>query len=150
MAKHWSIKQFQKMCEQLPRQMVKNVSGHLDEIANNTTVAVAFAAPVGDDGQADLRNSVRFHDGKHPLSKVIRAGGKDTTKDTSSNMGGFRRFARGVTGKLDYDYSLGVEFGTQFQSAQPFFFTTIRARRESDTRKMRKKIVEDLTYWGFK
>lgn len=150
MAKHWSIKQFQKTLEQLPAQMVKNMSGHLDEIANNTTVAVAMKAPTSGDGSHNLRDSVRYHDGKHPLSKVIRAGGDLTKMDTSSHLGGWARFKRGFAGQLDYDYALAVEFGTQFQPAQPFFFPTIRARRDGDIAKMRKKIVGDLEHWGFR
>lgn len=152
MAKHWSIRQFQQMCDQLPQQMVKNMSGALDEIANNTTVSIAMKTPRGDDGRNELRESVRYHDGKHPLSKVIRAGGPLTTVSAGSISGDeiAKQFLRGLASGLDYDYSLGIEFGTQFMAAQPFFFPTIRARRESDIRKMRAKIVEDLTYWGFK
>lgn len=149
MAKHWSVRQFQKMCNQLPKVMVKNMNKHLDEIANNTAVAVAVRAPRGEDGRNELRESVRYHEGRHPLSMVIRAGGPLTTVNTGGS-GGFGSFWRGVTGKLEYDYSLGIEFGTQYMPAQSFFFPTIRERRQRDQRKMRKHLVDDLRYWGFK
>ena len=147
MAKHWSVRTFQKVCEQLPTAVRKNLQKDLDEVANNTTNAVWFAAPAGDDGK--LRQSVRFHTGKHELSRVIRAGGPLTTNSTGVT-GGLASFARGITGKLSYDYALAIEFGTQYQPAQPFFFPTIRRRRDGDIRKMKKGIKETLEYYGFK
>lgn len=61
-----------------------------------------------------LRDSVRSEPGEHELAIVVRAGGEATTVAARDGQG-------------DYDYSLGIEFGTSEMPEQPYFWNSFRA-----------------------
>lgn len=75
-------------------------------------VALAKALTPVDSGV--LRDSVRSEPGEHELSVVVAAGGEATTVAARDGQG-------------EYDYSLGVEFGTAEMGEQPFFWNSYRA-----------------------
>lgn len=67
--------------------------------------------------EGDLRNSIRRESGNLPTTAVVLAGGPTTTKPVREGA------------DASYDYALAVEFGTQRQPAQPFFWPSVRANR---------------------
>jgi HK97 gp10 family phage protein len=100
----------------LTGKMRKQLAGVIDDEANQLADAIRAAAPSKE--TAHLRNSVRVEPGRDDLEKWVAAGGSATTVH-------------------NYDYSLAVEFGTEHNAAQPFFWPTYRARRD----KIRQNIM---------
>lgn len=93
----------------------------------------------------NLAKSIRKEPGPHELSWDVRAGGPLTTKkvgnrtydgDVILGSGDTQGRKSKAGGKhVTYDYANAFEFGTQNQAADPFFFTTVRARRKAYKRR---------------
>lgn len=117
--KNLSVQQFQDLMKNIPPAVGKQLQAPVRDAALELANAIAFAAPRGKDPVRELQQSVRAEQGRHPLRYLVRAGGPLTTK------GG-------------YDYAMAQEFGTQKQPAQPFFYSTFRAKK----RGLRSKITK--------
>lgn len=128
-AKNLSVSQFQDLMANIPKAVADELVSAVESGAETMAGAMRSAVATGIDGRNELQESIRVTDGKHPLRKVIRAGGPLTTKDTP----------RGP-----YDYAHAVEFGTQEVTAQPFFYPSYRLLKNklqaAINRKARKAI----------
>lgn len=97
--------------DRLGKEPVEKMRAALQVSALEVVAAQKSVAPV-DDG--DLRDSIRTEPGTHPLQILVTAGGEATTRPVRNGT------------DVDYDYSLGVEFGTSDQDGQPFFYGPFR------------------------
>lgn len=113
------------------RELVTTIKSEADKLAD----AVKAAAPVA---TGALRDSVKVRRTRNDLTLFVTAGGEATTKyydratgyesevviDGRDNSGK----AKQADGQgVGYDYAMAVEYGTQDESAQPFFYPTVRA-----------------------
>lgn len=87
------------------------IADQLNEQADKLVVDMKAAAPVR---TGKLRESIRKEQGTDGRSVLVKAGGPLTTRPARS-------------GKGDYDYALGTEFGTSKERPEPFFYSTYRA-----------------------
>lgn len=72
----------------------------------------------------NLKRSIRKEAGDHDLAVRVAAGGPATTKPVR----------RGISEQ--FDYSLGIEFGTSTRPAHPFFFPAYRVLRRRITNRI--------------
>lgn len=125
MARNLSVQQFQQLMETLPAKVGLELQESVDEEAGQLVTAIKFAAPYK---TGKLRESVRAErSSKNPLRVIIRAGGPLTTKEVRAGSG------------VSYDYALGTEWGTQKESARPFFYSTARAKKPAIQSRLTKK-----------
>lgn len=95
-----------------------------DEVAD----AVRDAVPVK---SGELRDSVRVIERKDGIFTVIVGGTPETMKP-------FRE------GAVTFDLALGVEYGTSKQSAQPFFWPTVRPFQKRIEKSLAGKIEQEF------
>lgn len=95
----------------IPRATRAEIRKVLEKSADEMVTFAKQLAPV-DSGT--LRDSIRKEPGANDLAVVVTAGGEATTKAARAGQG-------------EYDYALGVEFGTVDTPEQPFFWTSYRA-----------------------
>lgn len=107
----------------IPKRVRAAVKPALDASADELVSAQRSLAPV-DDG--DLRNSIKWRE-TGELSREVKAGGAATTVDT---------------GRYDYDYALGVEFGTSKMAAQPFFWPGYRLVRKRVRSRIKRAVTK--------
>lgn len=98
---------FGSLSYKLKRELAEKIKKQADDLAN----AIRDAAPRGETG--NLAESVKVRRKRNELDLEVTAGGDLTTKSV-----------RG--GAYSYDYALATEYGTQKESAQPFFYNTAR------------------------
>lgn len=113
----------------LPGKLQRELAGQLKEIADELASDIRAAAPAGETGR--LKESVRVRRGRKTLELYVEAGGDLTTKDVRQGSG------------VRYDYALAQEFGTQKMPANPFFYSTYRAR-QSEIRERIDRAVSDV------
>lgn len=133
MARNLSALKLQRILELLPAEVKEPVKAETQRQAFIMAGSMRLRAPMGpntDPHRGALRDSVRVEKGRKEMVYLVRAGGDKTTVGGGSR--GF--FGRLFFGSGEYDYSLGVEFGTQNMNAQPFFWPSYRARR-TETRR---------------
>jgi len=111
MARNLSVSQFQSLMANVPKAVAAELEDAVLDQANSLAWSMRLAAPRGKKATHELQASIRVEEGRHPLRKLVKAGGPRTTKD-------------------GYDYSLAIEFGTQKAPAEPFFWPTYRARKK--------------------
>jgi HK97 gp10 family phage protein len=133
MARNFSVARLQAILDQLPAELKAPIKAATERQAHLMAESMRLRAPIGpsnDPNRGKLRQSVRVEKGRREMVYLVRAGGAATT------VGGGNRgfFGRLFFGSGAYDYSLGVEFGTQNMNAQPFFWPGYRARKD-DTRR---------------
>lgn len=114
-SRNLSVQQFQQLMERIPKAIAGDLGKGVDEQAHRLAEVMRSVAPVGPTG--NLRRSIRVSPGKHPLQKRVTAGGELTTVEVRSGSG------------VPYDYAMGVEFGNEQVSAQPFFWPPYRLLR---------------------
>lgn len=93
------------------------------EAAEKLADAMRARVPVN---KGKLRESIRVEKGRQALEYLVKAGGPLTTKD-------------------GYDYAIATEFGTKKEQAEPFFWNTYRAARNSTRAVMRERISNAIT-----
>jgi HK97 gp10 family phage protein len=116
------LKRFQR----LPPAAVDTAAQQVMREAVRLVAIMRSGAPVGDAGV--LINTVRIETTRRTRAAAtveIRAGGPATTVD-------------------GYDYSFAVEFGTEHQSAQPFFFPAYRLRRKAIRSAIRRAVTRGV------
>lgn len=124
----------------LPAEVKASVEAQIAVEAEQLASAIRSNTPV-DTGT--LRDTIRVVDGKRPLSKLVVAGGRETTVKVRKGVSD-RDFARAREAKNntgEYDYFRAVEFGHLTKDgvavpAQPFFYTTYRALRKAIRRRI--------------
>lgn len=85
----------------------------------------------------ELRDSIRSEPGKHEFAIVVRAGGETTTKPIRKAKNG---------SKVEYDYALAQEFGTERMPANPFFwpaYRTLRKPMRARVNRAIRKVIKD-------
>lgn len=107
----FGLSQLERKLRAIPKATRVEIRGVLEKSAAEMVTLAKALAPV-DSGA--LRDSIRSEPGKNDLSVLVMAGGEATTVAARSGQG-------------DYDYSLGVEFGTAENEEQPFFWNSYRA-----------------------
>lgn len=115
-SRNLSVAQFQQLMERIPKEVAAELEGIVTGAAEGMAAQMRQAVPLGVDGRNEALESIRVAPGKHPLRKVVRAGG-DTRK-------------RSGTGK-EYDYARAIEFGRHDAPAQPFFWPVYRLTKRS-------------------
>lgn len=123
-SKNLSVAQFQQLMENIPKEVAAELESAVAEAAEGMAAQMRQAVPRGIDGRNELLESIRVAPGKHPLRKVIRAGGPLTTRKGKGK---------------DYDYARAVEFGRQDAAAQPFFWPVYRLTKKSWKSKVARK-----------
>lgn len=108
--------ELQSWFKSLPGKVQREFAKDLKRIADGLAEDIRRAAPVGETGR--LKESVRVTRGRKSLELYVEAGGPLTTKEVRGGSG------------VAYDYALGQEFGNSRTPANPFFYSTYRARRD--------------------
>ncbi|WP_336747761.1 HK97-gp10 family putative phage morphogenesis protein [Aureimonas altamirensis] len=109
---------FNRVMKRIPEAVKDEVMDSLDAAAELVVETQRSYAPV-DDGtlKASIRRG-RVSESENRLAVTVEAGGPTTTRPVRNGQ------------KAEYDYSLGVEFGTSDTPAQPFFYPGYRAARK--------------------
>lgn len=114
----------------VPRELRSKLAEDILAEANDLAAAIQAEAAQGATG--NLKQSVRVVVSKSGLLATVRAGGPLTTKEVREGSG------------VNYDYALGQEFGNEHAPAQPFFYSTYRARREGIQRRLEEALARRL------
>ena len=109
----------------LKKEVRKAIGPAVEKSGDEFVMMARRLAPV-DDG--DLRGSIRAED-KTDLGITIKAGGQATTRKT---------------GRYEYDYALGIEFGTRKSEARPFFYPAYRLVKKRITGRIRRGVAKSV------
>lgn len=115
LARSHKLESLRRRLKAIPAAVKSQIRDALDKSADEMVATMKRLAPV-DEGA--LRESIRKEPGDHDLSVKVTAGGPMTTKEVRKGSG------------AEYDYALGVEFGTSDTAAQPFFWPSYRLGRK--------------------
>jgi HK97 gp10 family phage protein len=119
---------FQRRLAALPKAIKVGVQPALDASANELVTVQRALAP-RDDGA--LQASIKWSS-TGELSRQVTAGGETTTRPVRDGV------------DASYDYSLGVEFGTQKSSAQPFFWPGYRLVKKRIRSRIKRAISKSV------
>ncbi|WP_315923508.1 HK97-gp10 family putative phage morphogenesis protein [Mesorhizobium sp. SP-1A] len=109
----------------IPKTVRSRVQPSIEKGADELVTRMRGLAPVK---TGKLRSSIQWHDTGVPLSARITAGGEKTTKEVRAGSG------------ADYDYALGVEYGTADTQREPFFWVTVRTAGRKVKRRIDRAI----------
>lgn len=123
------LSSFQKQLGELPMKMKRQLATAIKAEAERLTSAIKAAAPVK---SGALRDSVQVRRRKNDLDLEVTAGGDATTREVRGGSG------------VQYDYALAAEYGTAKESAQPFFYPTVRAMEREIHDNIEEAIAEAL------
>lgn len=147
-----SVERFKRLTRELQLEVAREAIAELDAAADELVEQMQAVVPVGKTG--NLRKSIRKATTDRPTRVKILAGGPLTTKefrkgaafarDVVLGSGDTRGIAKGGSGRLKYDYSRAIEFGTKDQPAHPFFWPSWRLRRKRIKSRMRRKITATI------
>lgn len=118
---------FRKRLARIPQAARKAAADLLKKAADDINETQRRLAPYED---GDLKEFIRNEPGRHDLERVILAGGPKTTKAVRSSEKG---------NASDYDYAVGIEFGTQHNSGQPFFWPGYRIEKKRLVRRVKRE-----------
>lgn len=125
-----SVTKLQALLNLLPAELKVPILAETIRQAELLRGSMIVKVPVGgadDPHRGALRDSIRIEKGRTEMRVLVRAGGPKTTR------GG-------------YDYAIAQEFGTEKMHAQPFFWSSYRARKTTIRRALKaaaKKAIED-------
>jgi len=115
-----------QLLELFPKELKAPILAETFAQAEQLKSEMIFRVPVREGGGGGtLRNSIRVEKGQKPMRVLVRAGG-DSTK---------------VHG---YDYANAQEFGTEKQSAQPFFWVSYRKRKTKIRRAIKNAAIDAI------
>lgn len=106
-----------------------------NEASASEMVSIAKNLASFEDGT--LQQSIRMSRGLRPTSFQVEAGGPTTTKLVRAGH------------DAEYDYALGVEFGTQNMRARPFFWPAYRVMRKKFKGRAARAINQAVKKAGF-
>lgn len=106
----------------IPKQVRDDIQPAIDKSARELAARIEYLAPIDDEDGGTLKQSVKVTHSDVPLAARISAGGTDTTKHTKGG---------------DFDYALGVEYGTTEAPMQPFFWPSVRDPRMKNRNRRR-------------
>ena len=115
-----SVERFKREAKSVPEVYLAYMRPTIIAEAERLAADVRAHCPIGP--TRHLYDSIRVERGPNYDKNgqmLIKAGGPLTTKEIRTGSG------------VGYDYSLATEFGTQKETAEPFFFPTYRADRVS-------------------
>ncbi|UXT96532.1 HK97-gp10 family putative phage morphogenesis protein [Agrobacterium tumefaciens] len=112
----------------VPKAAKAAIQPAIDQGANEMMMRMRYLAPK-DDG--DLQRSIRVEPGPRELSATVTAGGPLTTKPVRKSEKG---------NAPEYDYALGVEYGTEEMTAQPFFWPSVNTTKKRVKRRIDRAI----------
>lgn len=120
-----SAEHIKRVLAAVPKAAKAAIQPAIDQGANELVGRMRYLAPK-DEG--DLQRSIRVEQGPRELSATVKAGGPLTTKPV-------RKAEKGNA--PEYDYALGVEYGTEEMAARPFYWVSVntlskRIRRRID------------------
>lgn len=123
--KNRSAEHIKRVLAAVPKAAKAAIQPAIDQGANELVGRMRYLAPK-DEG--DLQNSIRVEPGPRELSVTVKAGGPLTTKPVRKSEKG---------NAPEYDYALGVEYGTEEMTARPFYWVSVntlskRIRRRID------------------
>jgi len=119
MATDRSLRNLQALLASLPAELKAPILAETFVQAEALRREMIFRVPVSDEpGGGRLRNSIRVEKGRKQMRVLVKAGGDPT------RVGG-------------YDYANAQEFGTEKQSAQPFFWVSYRKRKATIRREIK-------------
>ena len=128
------ISRLRRRLNAIPEVVKQAVQPALQKSADEIVTAMQHLVP---EDQGTLKASIRSEPGEHELQLQITAGGAATT----------RPVRQGTT--AEYDYALGVEFGTSKAPAKPFFFPAYRLNRKKVERRIKRAIGQAVKKeWG--
>lgn len=118
----------------VPKAAKAAIQPAIDQGANELVARMKYLAP---QDEGDLQRSIRVEPGPRELSATVKAGGPLTTKPVRNSEKG---------NAPEYDYALGIEYGTEEMPAQPYYWPSVntlskRVRRRID-RAISKAIKE--------
>ena len=137
------MKKFQRVMNALPDNIRAPIRAEIFHQAAVLRGDIAAAAPGGATG--NLKRSVRVTPGtRSRMAALVRAGGELTTIrrgiTAPQSVGGHR-----VQSVADsYDYAIAIEFGTRNIPAQPFFFSTYRAKKSKLRQAIKNEAIDAI------
>ncbi|WP_181178051.1 HK97 gp10 family phage protein [Mesorhizobium sp. B2-6-6] len=127
MARDNGLADFQRRLAAIPKAVRAGVKPALDTSANELVTVQRALAP-RDHGT--LQASIQWAD-TGELSRQVTAGGETTTRPARDGQG-------------EYDYALGVEFGTRQTPAQPYFYSGYRLVRKRLRARIKRAISKSV------
>lgn len=116
MARNLSVEQFKQLLAKIPPVVAAELAKGVDEQAHLLLAVQRAAAARGKTG--NLQASGRVEVGRHELQRLVKFGGRLTTKPVRKGFDG------------DYDYAVGTEHGNERVPAQPFFYPSYRLMKK--------------------
>ncbi|MBZ9980397.1 HK97 gp10 family phage protein [Mesorhizobium sp. BR-1-1-8] len=127
MASNNGLADLQRRLAAIPKSVKAGVQSALDTSANELVTAQRALTP-RDSGT--LQASIKWHR-TGELSRQVNAGGETTTRPARAGEG-------------EYDYALGVEFGTRQSPAQPYFWPGYRLVRKRVRSRIKRAISKSV------
>ena len=132
MARAKGLRSFNKRMAKIPKSVRRAAQLKIDQ---NAAELVAIQKSYAPEKDGDLINSIEsatLTNGR--VGRIVVAGGDETTRPVRDGA------------SAEYDYALAQEFGTQRQTANPFFFPPYRLKRRAfnaRTTRAIKKAIRD-------
>lgn len=146
--------QVQGWLSDLPFKVKRRLAETIKAEAEGLADAIKSAAPRR---TGALAESVRVRRKKNDLQLEVTAGGDSTTSKASrgtdytrevevgsGDTAGISKTPLGSGEGVTYDYARAIEFGTVKMAAQPFFYSTYRAREPQIRENIDKAVEEAL------
>lgn len=125
-----------KALRAIPVQIKRDIQPAIDAGAQEIMMRARYLAPK-DDGA--LQKSIRIEAGPRELSATVSAGGDLTTRPVRDGI------------SAEYDYALGMEYGTAETPAQPFWWAAVNSLNKRVKRRIDRAIGKSIrTAWGKK
>ena len=119
----------------VPKAAKAAIQPAIDQGAEEMAARMRYLAPVAPEDGGDLQRSIRVEPGPRELSATVTAGGPLTTKPVRKSEKG---------NAPEYDYALGVEYGTEEMTAQPFFWPSVNTTKKRVKRRIDRAISKAI------
>jgi HK97 gp10 family phage protein len=126
-----SVEEFRRLTIDMQRQIFLDAVSELETQSDSLMQMMRSVVVHGP--TSNLANSIRKEQGKKETQVYIKAGGSTTTN---------------VAGGKPYDYARAVEYGTEHNSAHPFFWPTYRLMRKKMRAAMARKITKRIKQYS--
>ncbi len=135
--KNRSAEHIKRVLAAVPKAAKAAIQPAIDQGANELVGRMRYLAPK-DEG--DLQRSIRVEPGPRELSVTVTAGGPLTTKPVRKSEKG---------NAPEYDYALGVEYGTEEMPARPFYWVSVNTLSKRIRRRIDRAIGKAVkTEWS--
>ena len=120
--------QVRKFLESLPAGIRQRIQDELEAQAAIVARSMLLKVPRR---SGNLQRSIRVEQ-VSPLRVAVKAGGPLTTKPVRKGA------------SVEYDYALAVEYGTQEQAAEPFFWKSWREKRRRVRAAIKRRVRQEV------